>query len=102
MTRIKPIEVRSEIEATNAIQLATKDKTLSWKAKGLLAYMLTLKRPHYKRQWRVFIPELLDISKNKRRYILSGLKELEERGYITIYKNRADDAARRQELLIAA
>ena len=77
------------------------DAKLSWRAKGLLAYMLTLEHLPYRQRWGVCIPELIDYSSNRRKYINSGLKELEDRGYIVIYKNCAENNRRNDLVLVA-
>lgn len=53
------------------------DKNLSWKAKGLLAYLLS--RPD---NWKVIIEDLRNKSTDGRDSIYSGLKELTEAKYI--------------------
>lgn len=53
------------------------DERLSWKAKGLAAYLLA-KPP----QWRIDASALARRFKDGRDAVLSGLKELEEAGYL--------------------
>lgn len=52
------------------------DAELSWKAKGLLAYLLSLPDG-----WNINITDLANRSKDGRHAVASGLKELEEAGY---------------------
>lgn len=62
------------------------DERLSWKAKGLAAYLLA-KPP----QWRIDASALARRFKDGRDAVLSGLKELEEAGYLvrSRYQNRS-------------
>jgi len=53
------------------------DQNLSWKAKGLLAYLLS--RPD---DWVIMIGDLIDRSKDGRDAVYAGLRELERQGYI--------------------
>jgi hypothetical protein len=54
------------------------DKDLSWKAKGLLAYLLS--KPD---DWEVYVSHLKKQSTDGRDSTAAGLKELENNGYIT-------------------
>lgn len=54
------------------------DDRLSWKAKGLLSYFLS--KPD---DWRILVNDLIKRSKDGERAVRSGLKELEENGYLT-------------------
>ncbi|GEO64440.1 helix-turn-helix domain-containing protein [Companilactobacillus nantensis] len=62
-----------------------KDKRLSLKAKGLLAYMLSLPD-----DWVFYETELMDHSKDGRDAIRSALKELEKSGYLIRHQKRED------------
>lgn len=53
------------------------DERLSWKAKGLLGYLLS--KPS---NWRVYISDLVKRSKDGRDAVYSALRELEAAGYI--------------------
>ncbi|MEK4115595.1 helix-turn-helix domain-containing protein [Paenibacillus sp. FSL W8-0919] len=53
------------------------DERLSWKAKGLLAYLLS--KPS---NWRVFTSDLVKRSKDGRDAVYSAIKELESCGYV--------------------
>lgn len=53
------------------------DKTLSWKAKGILAYLLS--KPD---DWQIIINDLIARSKDGRGSTLSGITELMAAGYI--------------------
>ncbi|MTV47741.1 hypothetical protein GJ688_01930 [Heliobacillus mobilis] len=59
------------------------DKRLSWRAKGLLAYLLS--KPD---DWRVNINDLVNQSKDGRDAVYATLQELEEAGYIVSRKVR--------------
>jgi hypothetical protein len=54
------------------------DNSLSWKAKGLLAYLLS--RPD---NWKTIVEQLVKKAKDGRDSVLSGLKELEIAGYFS-------------------
>ena len=62
-----------------------KDKRLSLKAKGLLAYMLSLPD-----DWKFYETELIEHSTDKRDSVRSGLKELEKLGYLVRLQTRAE------------
>ena len=53
------------------------DDNLSWKAKGILLYLLS--RPD---DWRIYETELNKHSSDGRDSLRTGIKELEEAGYI--------------------
>lgn len=54
-----------------------KDKRLSWKAKGILAYILTLPD-----DWVFYREELSQHAKDGINSLRAGMKELKEYGYI--------------------
>lgn len=54
-----------------------RDETLSWKAKGLLAYLL-----HLPDDWHIYISDLKNRSKDGKTAVSAGLKELIESGYV--------------------
>lgn len=56
---------------------ALNDKTLSWKAKGLICYLLSLPD-----EWKVYVQDLKNRSKDSRDSTRSGLNELIEANYI--------------------
>jgi uncharacterized phage protein (TIGR02220 family) len=62
-----------------------KDKRLTLKAKGLLAYMLSLPD-----DWIFYETELMEHSKDGRDAIRSALKELEGAGYLVRHQKRED------------
>ena len=62
-----------------------KDKRLTLKAKGLLAYMLSLPD-----DWTFYETELMEHSKDGRDAIRSALKELEGAGYLVRHQKRED------------
>ncbi|WHX49119.1 helix-turn-helix domain-containing protein [Paenibacillus woosongensis] len=53
------------------------DERLSWKAKGLLGYLLS--KPY---NWRLYVSDLVKRSKDGKDAVYSALKELEAAGYI--------------------
>ncbi len=67
----------------------TEDPSLSWKAKGLMAYMLS--RPD---GWQIRVTDLVRRSDDGEYAVKSGLRELEQRGYL-IRKRRHDAATGR-------
>ncbi len=60
-----------------------KDKRLSWKAKGILAYTLTLPD-----DWTFHISELAQHAKDGEDSLRTGFKELKELGYVKRYPVR--------------
>lgn len=64
------------------------DERLTWKAKGLLAYLLS--KPS---NWRVYIADLVKRSKDGRDAVYSAIKELETCGYVERRQTR-DEANR--------
>lgn len=65
---------------------ALQDSTISWKAKGLLAYLLSLPD-----DWRVYVSELTNHSKDGKDSTSSAIKELMQAGYITRQKSNNPD-----------
>lgn len=59
------------------------DRRLSWKAKGLLAYLLA--KPD---DWQVYVKDLISRSMDGKASVYAGLKELEQAGYIERRKLR--------------
>lgn len=66
------------------------DASLSWKAKGILLYLLS--RPD---DWQIYETELIKHTSDKLSSLKSGLKQLEEAGYIK-RKRKRDDQGRMQ------
>ena len=62
------------------------DKNLSWKAKGLLAYLLSLPD-----DWKIYETELVNHATDGKDSLKSGIKELLENGYLTRESNRSKD-----------
>ncbi|NKQ22767.1 helix-turn-helix domain-containing protein, partial [Brevibacillus laterosporus] len=59
------------------------DDRLSWKAKGLLVYLLS--KPD---DWTIMIIDLIKHAKDGRDSVYSGLKELEHAGYLSRVRER--------------
>lgn len=59
------------------------DSRMSFKAKGILGYLLT--KPD---GWKVRIKDLMNHSNEGERSIRSGLKELQENGYLAYYRTK--------------
>ena len=62
-----------------------KDTTISWKAKGLFAYLWSMPD-----DWDFYETEVTKRATDGRDSLRSGLKELEEKGYITRKRKRND------------
>ena len=54
-----------------------KDERLSWKAKGILAYLLS--KPD---DWQIKVVDLIKRSKDGREKVYAGIKELLNAGYL--------------------
>ncbi len=82
MTAIKNLRnLRSSnhfsIDLTNV-----EDNTLSWKAKGIFLYLLSLKNDD------CYLDDIVKQSKDKKSSFFSGLKELTNSGYLYIEKEK--------------
>jgi len=62
------------------------DPALSWKAKGMLAYLMS--KPN---DWQIWVKDLVKRSTDGRDSVLSGLKELRGRGYAKKEQPRRKD-----------
>ncbi|MBO2944890.1 helix-turn-helix domain-containing protein [Paenibacillus sp. F411] len=62
------------------------DERLTWKSKGLLAYLLS--KPS---NWQVYVTDLVKRSKDGRDAVYSALKQLEECGYVERSQKRNED-----------
>ena len=60
-----------------------KDERLSWKAKGLLCYLLSLPD-----DWEIYVSELQSHASDGRDSTAAGLRELIKFGYAKRYRNR--------------
>ena len=58
-----------------------KDESISWKAKGLLAYLL-----HLPNDWQIYLEDLKNRSTDGIDSTRSAMNELIEKGYIEIYE----------------
>lgn len=63
--------------------IALADSTLSWKAKGILAYMRS--RPD---DWQFYSSEVAKHSTDGMKSLLAGLRELEDRGYLKRFQEK--------------
>ena len=68
---------------------------LSWKAKGLFAYLWSQSD-----LWDFYEVEVLKHSTDGRASLRAGLKELEEHGYLKRYRNRDDKGILRESKCI--
>lgn len=64
---------------------AIQDEELSWKAKGILAYFLSLPD-----DWKIYTSELVKHAPDGEASLRSGMKELEEKGYLVKEQKRSD------------
>lgn len=62
---------------------ALEDEKISWKAKGILAYLLSLPD-----DWKIYESELQNHAKDGKDSLAAGIKELEQAGYIKKSKIR--------------
>lgn len=62
------------------------DNALSWKAKGMLAYLLS--KPD---NWKVRVTDLIRQSADGEASVRAGLKELQEAGYLIVKQERGED-----------
>jgi hypothetical protein len=76
MSKIK--RVKRETPFVQIDKRALQDESLSWKAKGLLAYLLSLPD-----DWQIYINELKNHATDGRDSTATALKELISAGYIT-------------------
>ncbi len=75
MSNIIRVEKNNNYVVMN--RTALNDERLSWKAKGIIAYMLSMPD-----DWVFYIDELVKHSKDGRDAFRSGLKELKDCGYV--------------------
>lgn len=68
------------------------DKTLSMKAKGLLAYFLSLPS-----NWRIRVREVVEHFPDGKHAVYSAVKELRQRGYIIYYVRRNENGSYQPE-----
>lgn len=71
------------------------DKKLSWKAKGIMAFMLS--KPD---DWTFYLDELMQHSTDGKASFRSGFKELQNRGYVKRVKHRKDDGTFEWETIV--
>ena len=61
-------------------RMALNDERLSWKAKGIIAYMLSMPD-----DWKFYVKELSDHAKDGEDSLRSGIKDFKECGYLKRY-----------------
>ena len=71
------------------------DKSLSWKAKGIMAYMLS--KPD---DWTFYLDELMKHSTDGKSSFRSGFKELQNAGYVHRVKHRQEDGTFEWETIV--
>ena len=77
------IREKKERDYTVINNTVLKDERLSWKAKGVLCYLLSLPE-----DWVIYQSELLKHSTDGRESLRNAINELEEYGYLIIDKKR--------------
>jgi hypothetical protein len=78
-TIIRTVKRQSEFALIDKYGL--NDDRLTWKAKGLLAYLLSLPD-----DWKVYVKDLQNRSRDGRDAVVSGIQELLEFGYMSMKK----------------
>ena len=71
------------------------DNRLSWKAKGILAYMLSMPD-----DWTFYLDELVQHSTDGKASFRSGFKELKDNGYVKRYPIRKNNKIDRWETVV--
>jgi hypothetical protein len=79
------IRIHKEKNFTTMSNKHLNDERLSWKAKGILSYLLS--RPD---DWQIYVQHLKTKSKDGRDGTATGLEELEKYGYLTKAKRRTE------------
>lgn len=74
---------------------AIRDQRLSYKARGILAVLLS-----HKDEWQIDAHALADDSPDGRKAILSGLRELVDCGYIVYVNRRGPDGRMRKDMTV--
>lgn len=74
---------------------ALNDDRLSWKAKGIIAYMLSMPD-----DWTFYVEELIKHSKDGESSFRSGLKELKDLGYIKRFPVRNETKIQSWETIV--
>ncbi|PEA85893.1 conserved phage C-terminal domain-containing protein [Bacillus thuringiensis] len=63
-----------------------RDRQLSWKAKGILAYLLSLPD-----DWKVYMTEIINHATDGKDSFNNGMKELKNRGYVKRFPIKGED-----------
>lgn len=79
------IREKKERDFTVINNTVLKDARLSWKAKGLFCYLLSLPE-----DWIIYQSELLNHATDGRESLRNAIQELEQLGYLQIEKKRDD------------
>ncbi|MDM8098690.1 conserved phage C-terminal domain-containing protein [Oceanobacillus oncorhynchi] len=74
---------------------ALNDNRLTWKAKGIIAYMLSMPD-----DWTFYVTELINHAKDGEKSFRSGLKELKDCGYVKRFPVYEDKKIARWETVI--
>ena len=82
----KITRVKKEKDFVQIDKFPLQDDRLSWRAKGLLDYMLSMPD-----DWQFYVNELHKHAKDGKDSTRSALKELEEFGYLVIEKNNRSE-----------
>ena len=85
--RVATFRVSKDKNYTTINNTGLKDKRLTWKAKGILAYILSLPD-----DWVFYMEEVAEHAKDKLDSLKSGMKELKGYGYVKRYPVKDEKA----------
>jgi hypothetical protein len=83
MTAKRIIRVANREQFVVVLTKTAQDDTLSWKARGILIYLLSLPD-----NWQIYVSDLINRAPDKETSVRTGLKELEKAGYLTKQRTR--------------
>lgn len=83
MTANRIIRVANREQFVVVLTKTVQDDTLSWKARGILIYLLSLPD-----NWQMYVSDLINRAPDKETSVRTGLKELEKAGYLTKQRTR--------------
>lgn len=86
MAETKFVKTKKEKNYTTLDNTFIKDVSLSWKAKGLMTYFLSLPD-----DWTINFSEIEKHSSDGRDSLRSAIKELKEHGYLIVEQNKTEE-----------
>ena len=86
MAETKFVKTKKEKNYTTLDNTFIKDISLSWKAKGLMTYFLSLPD-----DWTINFSEIEKHSSDGRDSLRSAIKELKEHGYLIVEQNKTEE-----------